>query len=213
MRRGAIIVCGGRSQRMGQDKASLPFGKTNLLAWMVAKFQAEPSLEQVVVAAAAGQLLPTLPDGVAVIRDRRPAAGPLEAVASGLLAFDGSVDAVATVGCDMPWVSRPVIDRLFGLLGDDEGVVVSDQGRRHPLLAVYRPRLVKLADAMLDEGVRRLGSLVDRGNCRLLDAEALRDIDPQLRCLYAMNDMEAYRCACAEITRIESNSDGAASAT
>ncbi|MFN7802583.1 MAG: NTP transferase domain-containing protein, partial [Planctomycetaceae bacterium] len=35
MRRGAIIVCGGRSKRMGRDKATLPFGQDVLLQRIV----------------------------------------------------------------------------------------------------------------------------------------------------------------------------------
>ena len=47
MTRGAVILCGGRSTRMGRDKATLPFGDATLLERVVAILQ--PLVDEVTV--------------------------------------------------------------------------------------------------------------------------------------------------------------------
>ena len=61
MRKGAIILCGGKSSRMGRDKATLPFGPELMLQRVVRLIGEVVSLENVVVVAAPNQLLPELP--------------------------------------------------------------------------------------------------------------------------------------------------------
>jgi molybdopterin-guanine dinucleotide biosynthesis protein A len=69
MRIGGIILCGGRSSRMGQPKAWLPFGDEVMLQRIVRIVRAV--VDPVVVVAAPGQDVPELPD-VQVIRDQGP---------------------------------------------------------------------------------------------------------------------------------------------
>ena len=64
---GGLVLCGGRSRRMGADKAWLPFGEECLLQRVV-RIVTEVA-EPVVAAASQGQVLPPLPEGVAAVRD------------------------------------------------------------------------------------------------------------------------------------------------
>ncbi len=62
-RRGALVLCGGRSTRMGRDKASLPFGEETMLERVVHRL--EDHVAEIVVVARPGQDLPPsrLPSG------------------------------------------------------------------------------------------------------------------------------------------------------
>ena len=71
----AIVLCGGRSSRMGQDKASLPFGDETLLD-RVLRLVATVA-DDVVLAAAPAQPVPA---GVRVSRDATTGVGPLPAL-------------------------------------------------------------------------------------------------------------------------------------
>ncbi len=53
-RRGALILCGGGSRRMGRDKASLPFGGETMLARTMRLVAESVPREQIVLVAAAG---------------------------------------------------------------------------------------------------------------------------------------------------------------
>src|SRR4051794_36659222 len=74
MRKGAIILCGGKSSRMGRDKATLPFGPERMLQRVVRLLDSEA----IVVVAAPNQSLPELPTGVTVARDIHQFRGPLQ---------------------------------------------------------------------------------------------------------------------------------------
>ena len=69
----AIVLCGGRSTRMGRDKGSLPFGGEILLARVVRIVR--QAVDDVVVVAREGQ---TLPDGFEAVRDPAEGLGVLE---------------------------------------------------------------------------------------------------------------------------------------
>src|SRR6187397_2211717 len=77
-----IVLCGGRSSRMGQDKADLMIGGEPLLARTVRTLSvvADP----IVIAAAADQHLPSLPPNAMIVRDMEPENGPLPAFVQAL---------------------------------------------------------------------------------------------------------------------------------
>src|SRR5690349_15807444 len=89
---GAVILCGGQSRRMGRPKAWLPFGPEPLLARVVRRVR--EVVGPVVVVAAPGQNLPSLPSDVAVARDPVADRGPLQGLAAGLAALPDDVELI-----------------------------------------------------------------------------------------------------------------------
>lgn len=196
MGRGAIILCGGRSVRMGRDKASLPFGGETLLARAVRIVGDVVPVERIVCVAAAEQVLPTLPDGVSVVRDAHPEAGPLGGLATGLAALVGEdVDAVFACGCDVPLLLPAFIARLFEQLGDAQVVVAQEGEQLHPLASVYRTDALPVAQSLLAAGERSLLALVQRCESRRIAAEEFRDVDPQLLSLVNCNTVDEFERA------------------
>src|SRR5579871_4934557 len=83
---GGIVLCGGRSSRMGRPKAWLPFGDELMLPRVVRVLRAV--VDPVVVVAAPGQDVPPLPPDVEIVRDEIEGKGPLGGLAAGLAALD-----------------------------------------------------------------------------------------------------------------------------
>src|SRR5213075_573405 len=96
---GGIVLCGGRSRRMGRAKATLPFGP-ELMLQRVVRLLSEV-VEPIVVVAAPGQELPPLAASVQIARDEREGRGPLEGLSAGLAAMAGRADAVYATSCDV----------------------------------------------------------------------------------------------------------------
>ena len=82
LRMGGIVLCGGRSSRMGRPKAWLPFGDELMLPRVVRILGAVVS--PVVVVAAPDQDVPPLPPEIEIVRDPEEGRGPLQGLAAGL---------------------------------------------------------------------------------------------------------------------------------
>src|SRR5438046_5450942 len=95
---GGIVLCGGRSTRMGVPKATLPFGSETMLQRVVRLLEAV--VAPIIVVAAREQALPELPDRVVVARDEREQQGPLEGLRAGLSALPESVELAYVTSCD-----------------------------------------------------------------------------------------------------------------
>src|SRR5262245_61632753 len=149
MRKGAIILCGGKSSRMGRDKAALPFGPELMLQRVVRLISQAVDLEGSIVVAAPNQTLPELPAAVNVARDIHEFRGPLEGLATGLREVGDRFDAVYVTACDVPLLVPAFVDRMFQLLGDFDVAVPFDGQHHHSLAAVYRPRVLPRIDTLL----------------------------------------------------------------
>ena len=102
MRTGGIVLCGGRSSRMGRPKAWLPFGDEVMLQRVVRVLR--EVVDPVVVVAAPGQDVPELPSRCHDRPRRGRGAGPLGGLAAGLAALEGKADAAYLSSCDVPFL-------------------------------------------------------------------------------------------------------------
>src|SRR5690349_9052533 len=97
---GGIVLCGGKSSRMGTSKALLPFGPETMLQRVVRILSNVVS--PIVIVAAEDQEIPQLPAGVIVTHDEREGRGPLEGLRAGLKALPTNVDRAYVTSCDVP---------------------------------------------------------------------------------------------------------------
>ncbi len=154
----AAILAGGRSLRMGGDKALLRFhGKTLL---------------QIAVEASLGSGLPTMvvgrdaPDGwprpqVAFIPDEEPGLGPLGGLISALVSAHSSVLALA---CDTPLITREAVTWLVGQVaeipGYRHGIAVQNGPHLEPLFSVYHPEALAVARERVVRGKLSLHGMI-----------------------------------------------------
>src|SRR5690349_20351755 len=117
MKTAGIVLCGGRSSRMGQPKAWLPFGGERMLQRIVRVLRAV--VDPVVVVAAPGQDVPNLPSEVAIIRDEIEGKGPLGGLAAGLAALDGKADVAYLSSCDVPFLKVEFVAKIISFLSPD----------------------------------------------------------------------------------------------
>jgi molybdenum cofactor guanylyltransferase len=193
MRLGGIILCGGRSIRMGQPKALMPFGDATMLERVVQRVASVVS--SIVVVTAAGQHLPALPPICRIMHDQQPDRGPLEGLRVGLTALAGHCDAAFVTACDAPLLVPEVVTHLASLLGEAHIIVPVEDGLPHPLSAIYRVHLGDLAQNLLQRGESRLTALLDSAQTRKIDVQLLRKIDPELQTFRNLNTPQEYQRA------------------
>jgi molybdopterin-guanine dinucleotide biosynthesis protein A len=193
-----VVLVGGRSRRMGTPKAALPWGPTTLLAH-VCGIVAGAVDGPLVVVRAAGQELPPLPAGAALVEDAVPDVGPLAGILAGLAAARHGADRAYVSAVDMPGLRPAFIRRVLAGLEPDADVVVPEaDGFRHPLAAAYRTALADPLQELLAGGATRPAELFAAVRTRvvgrdwLLADPALAAADPELASLANVNDPAAY---------------------
>jgi molybdopterin-guanine dinucleotide biosynthesis protein A len=197
MRKGAIILCGGKSSRMGRDKATLPFGPELMLQRVVRLLGETAARDNLVVVAAPNQSLPAVSGDVLIVRDTREYRGPLEGLATGLHALVERVDAVYATACDVPLLVPAFVDHMFELLDDFDIAVPFDGQHHHPLAAIYRTTVLPEIQKLLDADRLRPRFLFDEVRTREVPVDDLRAVDPRLSTLENLNYEENYRNALA----------------
>ena len=194
-KKGAIILCGGKSSRMGRDKASLPFGPELMLQRVARLLSEVVDSSAIVVVSAAAQVLPPLPPQIRIACDENPGRGPLEGLAAGLKAMPDHVDAVYATSCDVPLMATGFVRAMFNHLGSHEIAVPVEGEFHHPLAAVYRPRVLTVVQQLLNANRLRPRFLFNEVDTMEIDLESLREFDPTLSTLMNLNHPEDYEAA------------------
>jgi molybdopterin-guanine dinucleotide biosynthesis protein A len=168
-----VVLAGGASRRMGRDKATVTvagrFGGRTLVEHLVSV--AGRCCDPVFVVAAQGQALPEL--AAQVLRDEAPGLGPLPALGLGLrAAADAGIQRAFVCAVDMPFLTPEFIARLAETHSCAD-IVLPRAGRDHYLAAVYRTALAETVDALVADGERRVGALVD-----MVEAQRIELDDP-----------------------------------
>lgn len=196
MTAGGIVLCGGKSTRMGTSKAMLPFGQETMLQRVVRLLSAE--VHPIVVVAAREQALPELPAGVILTRDERESRGPLEGLCAGLKALSAlpsAPDIAYVTSCDVPLLVPAFVGRMIALMGDNDIAVIEIDGFPHPLSAVYRRSTLPHVEALLSQDRLRPVFLFDAVKTRRVSPGEMASVDPELLTLRNLNTQAAYIAA------------------
>ena len=153
----AVILAGGRSRRMGRDKALLPFGGYSTLA----QYQYE-RLREIFPKVSISTRTDKFPFCAPLILDQSEESSPMIALATILNTIE--TDAVFILGVDLPFVDKPLIHSLLRSFADKpeaEAVIPVTPRGPEPLCTVYTRRLLPRIEASLGTGEHRLQSLFE----------------------------------------------------
>jgi len=193
---GGIVLCGGRSTRMGVPKATLPFGPETMLQRVVRLLGTV--VAPIVVVAARDQQLPELAESVIHTVDEREQRGPLEGLRAGLKALPDSIDAAYVTSCDVPLLVPGFVTRMIELLGDHDIAVMEIEGFPHPLSAIYRRDILPQVESLLERDRLRPVFLFEAVRTRRVLPEEMIAADPELRTLRNLNTPADYEKALSE---------------
>jgi molybdenum cofactor guanylyltransferase len=192
---GGIVLCGGKSSRMGASKALLPFGAETMLQRVVRLLS--EIVPTIVIVAAVDQELPALPPHTVVTRDEREGRGPLEGLRAGLKALPAQVERAYATSCDVPLLVPAFAREMLQLSRGYDAAVIEIDGFTHPLSAVYARTTLAPIEELLAKDRLRPAFLFDTVKTRHVRPEEIT-ADPDLRTLRNLNTREDYERALAE---------------
>ena len=187
-----IILAGGRSVRLGRDKALVLVGGRPMIARVADALR--PVTDEILVVGRAEDELAGVIDGpVRYVPDEAPDGGPLAGIMSGLAASSGGSSLV--VGCDMPFLDPAMLRALAAQLGDYDAVAPVVRGVVQTTHAVYRCSLEAAIRSALRQGVRSPVRFLRRVRTRYVPEEELERLSPGLRSFLGVNTPEEWAAA------------------
>ena len=128
---GCAILAGGRSSRLGQDKATMKVGEKMLIRHVydtVAQI-----FDDIVIVSSRHTQIGGI--DIPIVKDAVPFRGAMTGIISALLSSTNPYTFV--VACDMPLVSVDVLKYIIGELGGQDIVIPKTRWGYEPLHAIY----------------------------------------------------------------------------
>ncbi|HEY4391437.1 MAG TPA: molybdenum cofactor guanylyltransferase [Paenibacillus sp.] len=197
----SIIIAGGRSSRMGTNKALLTLNGMSVIERMT--LELNPVSQQILIAG--GQHDDYNHLGLEVVADQYPDMGPLAGLHAGLSATISEWNLV--VACDMPFVHRGVFEAIAERAarveeenafieqeGRIQAIIVQAGGRIQPLLAAYSRDVLPGLQLALESGRLRMSEWVTSLHVDYIDGADLADKlgDTERMLQFNMNRIEDY---------------------
>ncbi len=185
------IIAGGKSSRMGTDKALVQLGARPLI---------EDLLAQVTGLGAETIIITNRPAdyaylGLPLFADVIPEVGALGGLYTAL--HHSTQPQTLCLACDMPFIARPLLDYLIDLSPHTDVVIPRLKGEAEPFRGIYaRAACLTPIRAAIESGRRRVISFFPEVRVRFVDEPEIDRFDPHHRSFFNINtpaDLEQAR--------------------
>lgn len=179
-----IVLAGGMSTRMGQDKASLPWKGSDLLNTVLARL-APVCTELVVVSNVPRHIV--LPN-VKIVADKYIRCGPLAGMQAGIRAATCDYSFIAA--CDMPYLNTQAVAYIGSIAVGYDAAVPFIGDFFNPLHGVYRRTCLPYIERLLKQGRYSILNFYNQIKLRRINVEELKKFDTELKTLININTPE-----------------------
>jgi len=187
----AVILAGGRGQRMGEvDKGLQPLRGRGLVEWVLERI--DPQVDELLIIANRN-LERYLELGYPVVRDRIPDfAGPLAGLHTGLT--QSRTELVLVVPCDTPLLPDDLVSRLQEALqtADADAAVARTDQRAHAVICLCKVTLVEHLGRFIDGGGRTVGEWQASLNVVYVDFDEHPERFRNVNTLDDLRDLESF---------------------
>jgi len=167
----AAILCGGKSTRMGFDKAMIKVGDKFLID-IIAE-QLEPVFERIILISNDSEKLKSIK--YSCVTDIIPDLGPIGAIYTALRNSDSRY--LFVTACDMPVINLDFIKHMMDMLAQEggDGVISRNGSFLEPLYAFYSVDMTSIFEEVIEEGKLRLFDVISRSNIHYVEDEKVRE--------------------------------------
>jgi molybdopterin-guanine dinucleotide biosynthesis protein A len=146
-----FVLAGGRSSRMGRDKALLEIGGVTLIVRAVTLVRSVLDEPTVIASKAGNESL-----GLRMVADDFPGYGPLAGIATALHISKTPWNLV--IACDLPYLTKPWLEYLIerALKSEADAVVPMNVRGPEPLCAMYHKNAEQRIRTGVEGGIRKV---------------------------------------------------------
>ena len=180
---GCGILAGGKSSRMGQDKALLFLGEQTFIERLCEELN---DFEEKFIARGDRQELSAA--GFNSVSDDYPHRGPMGGIHT-ILSLCRS-EAMFLTSCDMPFLTKELTEVLCREMTEetDAVIAVTAEGRIQPLCGVYKKKLAPLMEKQILENNYRLTVFLDKITVKYVQLDEKQSLK-----LQNINTQEEYK--------------------
>ncbi len=179
-----IILSGGKSARMGKNKAFLQVGGIPIIQRIYSLF--EELFQEVLIITNERDLFANL--NAKTYNDLIPDRGALGGLYTGL--FYSSFPYSFCVACDMPFLRPSLIEFLLSKTEHYDAVVPRTHDGLQPLHAVYSKSCLVPIKELIDHGGLKIIDFYEKARVRVIDQIEFQSIDPDLDSFLNVNTPE-----------------------
>jgi len=177
----SIVLAGGKSLRLGRNKALEEIGGRRLIELVMERLA--PLGNDIIVVTSSRSQLPDL--GVKMVTDSYPGKGNLVGIYSGLKEI--SSPHALVVGCDMPLLNVALLRHLTELSTGFDVVIPRVGDELEPLHAVYSKNCLAPIEATLGEGKLRITDFFPAVKVRYVESVEIDRFDPRHLSFFNIN--------------------------
>lgn len=166
-----IILAGGKSVRMGEDKSLIPFHGKPLIEIVINRLS--PLFKNLLIISNQPELYEKY--RLRIHSDILKGRGPLGGIYTGLIASADIYNLV--VACDMPFISQGLVKYMLKKSDGYDAVIAEYDGRPQPLCAVYSKDCIKPAEKALAENNLKLTDFINTLKARRIKEEEVESLD------------------------------------
>ena len=185
-----IILAGGKSQRMGKEKASLKIGKTYLIEVIAGKIK--DFFEEIILIITNDSFKYQFP-GVRVVTDVVPGKGPLGGIYTGLLVSQSKYNFICA--CDMPLLNLNLLKFMVSQINENDAVIPIIKGFDEPLHSIYSKSCLPAIKYQLQTGDLKIKNFFPRIKCKYIPEDKIKKYDPCLLSFINLNTPQALELA------------------
>ena len=157
------ILAGGKSTRMGQNKALLQINNQTIIERLTSELG---GIDTPIISCAEKGIYEQYSDRV--VYDQNNDIGPIEGIRQVLIHSDNEY--VFVCAADMPFINKELVEYMSGFINSENDCYILHDGKRmQPLCAIYSKKLLPLIEQLISEGKYRPAEIINNSNAKIIE--------------------------------------------
>ncbi len=167
-----VILCGGKSTRMGENKAFIQIEGVPIINRIHDLFR--ECFQEVIIVTNQKDLFSNFDSRI--YSDLIPHKGALGGLYTGI--FFSSFDHSFCVACDMPFMKKSLLQYLIDKIDDEDVIVPRTKDGLQPLHAIYSRNCLNPIRKSIDEGKSKIIDIYSQVRVKIVDEKDFFSFDP-----------------------------------
>lgn len=178
-----IILAGGKSSRMEQDKGLVDLNGKPMIQYIIDVLK--PVTSNIIIIANNDEYKSF---GYPVYKDIIKEKGPVGGIYTAL--NQSKTEKNLILSCDTPFVTKELLLHLIEQSNDYDIIVPNYQGKTHPLIGIYSKSIQPVFKHSLDKNLLKLSLVIEQTNYKLLNLDAKQFKASIFKNINTLNDLK-----------------------